>query len=274
MLEKEKIMKLITLASGSKGNCTYLETDNVKILIDAGITLTELESKLTVLAVNPSQIYAILITHEHSDHIKSVGAFARKYGCFVFALDLEWQVLDKKLGRLEDVQKVKFGLNTFYIEDLTICPFKLSHDAYSCVGYSFYNQGNKVSIATDFGVPNKNILENLKDSNILILEANHDENLLLNNPKYSALLKQRILSSKGHISNKTCANVIRNIFTSNLTQIILAHLSEENNTPMLAYQTVKAELEKYGLIEGKHLYIDVATQHNMGHLFELKNKNN
>ncbi len=266
-------MKVITLASGSKGNCTFIETDKVKFLVDCGITLAEVETKLTILGVNPSQIYAILVTHEHSDHIKSVGAFARKYGCFVFALDCEWQALDKKLGRLEDVQKVKFPLASFYLQDTTVCPFRLSHDACSCVGYSFYNQGNKISIATDFGVPTKNVLENLKDSNLIILESNHDENLLLNNPKYSASLKNRILSSKGHISNKTCAYIIKSIFTSNLTQVILAHLSEENNSPSLAYETVKAELEKYGLIEGKHLYIDVASQHNMGHLFELKNKN-
>ena len=266
-------MKVITLASGSKGNCTYIESNQAKLLVDCGITLAEVETKLKILGVDPAQIYAILVTHEHSDHIKSVGAFARKHGCFVFALDTEWQILDKKLGKLEDVQKVKFSLNNFYIQDITVSPFRLSHDAYSCVGYSFYNQGNKISIATDFGVPTTNILQNLKDSNIIILEANHDENLLLNNPKYSASLKQRILSSKGHISNKTCASVIKNIFTENLTQVILAHLSEENNSPSLAYETVKAELEKYGLIEGKHLYIDVASQHNMGHLFELKNKN-
>lgn len=267
-------MKVITLASGSKGNCTYIESEKVKLLIDCGISMAEVETKLKIIGVDPAQIYAILITHEHSDHIRSVGAFARKYGCFVFALSTEWEVLDKKLGKLDDVQKVKFSLNNFFVQDITISPFQLSHDAHSCVGYSFYNQGNKISIATDFGVPSNNILQNLKDSNILIIEANHDENLLLNNPKYSAILKQRILSSKGHISNKTCASVIQKIFTPNLTQIILAHLSEENNTPNLAYETVKAELEKYGLIEGKHLYIDVASQHNMGHLFELKNKNN
>lgn len=267
-------MKVITLASGSKGNCTYIESEKVKLLVDCGISMSEVETKLKIIGVDPAQIYAILITHEHSDHIKSVGAFARKYGCFVFALSTEWEVLDKKLGKLDDVQKVKFALNNFFVQDITISPFQLSHDAHSCVGYSFYNQGNKISIATDFGVPSNNILQNLKDSNILIIEANHDENLLLNNPKYSTVLKQRILSSKGHISNKTCASIIQKIFTPNLTQIILAHLSEENNTPNLAYETVKSELEKYGLIEGKHLYIDVASQHNMGHLFELKNKNN
>lgn len=262
-------MRLITLASGSKGNCTLIETNKTKILIDAGISMQELEQKLKILAVAPEQIYGILITHEHSDHIKSVGAFARKYGCFVFAEDREWQVLNKKLGKLEEVQKISFKVGTFYVKDLTINSFELSHDCNLCLGYSVYYMGNKISIATDFGYANKNVLDNLKDSDILILEANHDENLLLHNPKYSNSLKHRILSRVGHISNVSCAGIIRDIYSNRLKQIILAHLSEENNNPQLAYSTVKAELANYGIIEGKHLYIDVATQHELGHLFEI-----
>ncbi len=262
-------MKLITLASGSKGNCTLLQTNKTKILIDAGITLQEIEQKLKILAVAPEQIYGICVTHEHSDHIKSVGAFARKYGCFVFAEEREWQTLEKKIGRLDDVQKISFRAGTFYIQDLTVCAFELSHDCNLCLGYSFYHMGNKISIATDFGYATKTVVDNLKDSNILILESNHDENLLLNNPKYSSSLKHRILSRVGHISNRSCAGIIRDIYSTNLKQVILAHLSEENNNPLLAYNTVKAELANYGIIEGKHLYIDVATQHNLGHLFEI-----
>ena len=265
-------MKVITLASGSKGNCTLIETEKVKILVDAGISLAEIEEKLTILGVNPSQIYAILITHEHSDHIKSAGVFARKYGCFIVASINEWDALNKKIGKLEDVQKVMFSDGDFFIQDLTVKPFALSHDCSSCYGYSFYNQEHKVSIATDFGKPTKSLLDNLRDSNILILEANHDENMLLNNPKYSSMLKHRILSSKGHISNLTCAGILRDIYSPNTTQVILAHLSEENNSPMLAYNTIKTELSRYGIIEGKHIFIDVADQHKMGHLFELKNE--
>lgn len=263
-------MKVITLASGSKGNCTFISTDKVKILVDAGISLAEIESKLTLIGVNPSQIYAILVTHEHSDHIRSVGGFARKFGCFVVASINEWEALNKKIGKLEDVQKMAFDDDDFYLQDLTVKPFSLSHDCSSCYGYSFYNQGHKISIATDFGKPTKEILDNLRDSNILILESNHDENLLLNNPKYSSMLKHRILSSKGHISNITCAGILRDIYSPNLSQVILAHLSEENNSPILAYNTIKSELSRYGLIEGQHIYIDVADQYKLGHLFEIK----
>lgn len=263
-------MKVITLASGSKGNCTLISTDTTKILVDQGLTLKDAETRLKSINVDPSEIYAILITHEHSDHIKGVGTFARKYGCFVVANIDEWEVLDSKLGKIDENKKIKYTSLNFYIQDLTVNAFKLSHDAHTCYGYSFYNQGYKVSIATDFGAPTKQILDCLKDSNVLILEANHDENLLLNNPKYSSMLKQRILSSHGHISNKTCAHIIGEIFSSNLKQVILAHLSEENNTPQLAYDTVKSELLKYGIVEGKHIFVDVAMQHSVGHLFNLK----
>ena len=265
-------MKVITLASGSKGNCTLISTGKTNILVDAGINLSEIEGKLKIIGVEPSSIYAILITHEHSDHIKTAGIFARKYNCLVIAHEDEWPVLLNKIGKLKTEQKISFAHNNFYLQDLTVSAFELSHDCEKCYGYSFYNQGNKISIATDFGRPTKTILENLKDSNIVILEANHDENLLLNNPNYSNVLKHRILSSKGHISNRTCASIIRDIYTPNLQQIILAHLSEENNSPKLAYETVKAELNNYGIVEGKHIFIDVATQHNIGHLFELKNE--
>lgn len=263
-------MKVITLASGSKGNCTLIATDTTKILVDQGLTLVDVEARLKSINVNPNEIYAILITHEHCDHTKGVGTFARKYGCYVVANIEEWSVLDGKIGMINENQKIKWTSPNFYLKDLTISGFKLSHDAHTCFGYSFYNQGYKISIATDFGIVTNQILENLKDSNILILEANHDENLLLHNPKYSSLLKQRILSSKGHISNKTCAQIIGEIFSSNLKQVILAHLSEENNTPQLAYETVKSELLKYGIVEGKHLFVDVAMQHTIGHLFDIK----
>lgn len=262
-------MKLITLASGSKGNCTLLQTNKTKILIDAGIRTQEIEEKLTMLGIAPEQIYGILVTHEHSDHIKSVGVFARRYGCFVFAEEREWPVLDQKIGKLDEIQKIAFRAGTFYIQDITVNAFELPHDCNLCLGYSFYHMGSKISIATDFGHPTKNILDNLRDSNILILEANHDENLLINNPHYSSMLKHRILSRVGHISNRTSAGIIRDIFSTNLKQVILAHLSEENNSPELAYNTIKTELSAYGIIEGKHLYIDVSTQHNMGHMFEI-----
>ena len=266
-------MKIVTLGSGSKGNCTLVSTDVVTILIDAGLPIFEIESKLISLGISPSNVDAILITHEHSDHIKSVDRFSKKYGTKVYAHKLEWPALEQKLKMVLPENKFVFDDNDFFVGDLTISNFKLSHDSAYCVGYSIYNQGAKFSIATDLGFCPQNVIEKLKGSNIVLLEANHDENLLANNPRYTIALKRRILSNKGHLSNKSSADVISQL-VGGTHQIILAHLSEENNTPALAYSQIKTFLAQKGIIEGKNIFIDVATQHQMGNIFEIKQKIN
>lgn len=265
-------MKIVTLGSGSKGNCTVVSTLGTTILIDAGLPITEIETKLVSLGINPMQIDAILVTHEHSDHIKSIDRFSKKYGTKVYAHIKEWPALNGKLKMVEEQNKIAFDDNDFFVGDMTISNFKLSHDAVYCVGYSVYNQGAKFSIATDLGVCTQNIIEKLKNSNVVILEANHDENLLANNTRYPITLKKRILSNKGHLSNKASADVISQL-VGGTNQIILGHLSEENNTPSLAYNQIKSFLAQKGIIEGKNIFIDVATQHRIGNIFEIKNKN-
>lgn len=267
-------MKITTLASGSKGNCTLVETDKTCLLIDCGIALQEVEDKLKLLGVNPSRIEGIIVTHEHSDHIKSVGAFSRKYNCKIYANYNEWSILLKKLGNVEQNNVRSFITDDFIINDVGIKSFQLSHDSQTCFGYSFYNDGNKFSIATDLGFAPKNVVENLKDSSLIILEANHDEKMLLNNPKYPLILKKRILSNKGHLSNNASADVISSLVGGNLQQVVLAHLSEENNSPSLAYGSIKNNLLKKGIEEGKHVFIDVASQYETGHTFELKSNKN
>ena len=264
-------MKIVTLGSGSKGNCTLVATDTTFLLIDAGFPLTETETKLISLGVNPCNINAILVTHEHSDHIKSIDRFCKKYGAKVYAHQLEWPALNQKLKLVSDQNKVAFNDNDFFVGDLTISSFRLSHDANYCVGYSIYNQGAKFSIATDLGVCTPQIIEQLKGSNIVLLEANHDEVLLANNSRYPVTLKKRILSSKGHLSNRASAEVISQL-VGGTNQIILGHLSEENNSPVHAYNQIKAFLAQKGIIEGENIFIDVATQHRIGNIFEIKNK--
>lgn len=265
-------MKITALASGSKGNCTLVETDKAKVLIDAGISLQEIEQKLAILNVNPKEINGILITHEHIDHIKSAGAFSRKYNCPIYANHEEWPILLQKLGNLQPENKKSFIQSEFIINDMGVRSFELSHDSFSCFGYSIFEGDKKFSIATDLGFAPLKVIENLKGSSLIMLEANHDENLLLNNPKYSLTLKKRILSNKGHLSNTLCSNVIANLVGGNLQQVVLSHLSEENNSPSLAYGTIKQQLLEKGIEEGKHVFIDVATQHEIGHTFHLKAK--
>lgn len=268
---KENDMKIVTLGSGSKGNCTLVASDTTKVLIDAGLPLSEIETKLTFLGVDPKNINGILITHEHSDHIKSIGMFSKKYGTPVFAHLTEWPVLDSKIKGVASQNKVAFSDADFYIGDLTISTFKLSHDANLCLGYSVFNNGAKFSIATDLGFCPPEIVEKLKGSNLVILEANHDENLLANNSKYPVVLKKRILSKKGHLSNRASAEVIAQL-VGGTNQVVLGHLSEENNSPSLAYNTIKAILAQKGIVEGKNIFIDVAMQHRLGNIFEIKTK--
>lgn len=265
-------MKIVTLGSGSKGNCTVVATDNTALLIDAGLPIHEIETKLVSLGISPTNIDAILVTHEHSDHIKSIDRFSKKYGTRVYAHNSEWPALNTKFKYIEPQNKIAFDDNDFFVGDMTVSNFKLSHDSYYCVGYSIYHQGAKFSIATDLGVCTPQIIEKLKGSNIVLLEANHDEILLANNSRYPVTLKRRILSSKGHLSNKASADVISQL-VGGTNQIILGHLSEENNSPVHAYNQIKAFLAQKGIIEGKNIFIDVATQHRIGNIFEIKNKN-
>ena len=265
-------MKITTLASGSKGNCTLVQTDKTNILIDAGISLQEIENKLNYLGVDPHSISGILVTHEHGDHIKSVGAFSRKYNAKIYASSDEWGVLLNKIGKVDVENRMSFVQNEFILNDIGVRAFELSHDSHTCYGYSIFNNGNKFSIATDLGYAPKNVITNLAGSELIVLEANHDEKMLLNNPNYSISLKKRILSNSGHLNNNATSEVIEKLLNYNLKQVVLGHLSEENNTPALAYSQIKSNLASHGIEEGKHIFIDVSTQHDIGHTFVLKDK--
>ena len=262
-------MKIVNLGSGSKGNCTLVSSAGTVVLIDVGLPLAEVETKLDVLGVSPSFINGILITHEHSDHIKSVGKFSKKYNVPVYAHLNEWPVLDRKISDIAPNLKFGFTEQEFRIGGLVVSAFRLNHDANVCVGYSIFSNGAKFSIATDLGNCPKDIIEKIKGSQLVLLEANHDENLLLNNPNYPLILKKRILSNNGHLSNKQSAEVIAQL-VGGTNQIVLSHLSEENNSPALAYNTIKSILAEKGIEEGKNIFIDVAYQHQMSNIFEIK----
>lgn len=263
-------MRVCTLASSSKGNCVLIFTKKTKILIDCGITLSELTTKLSMLDILPSEISAVLITHDHSDHIKGIGPLARKYNIPIYCHQDAYDNLVKKLGRLNLNLIFQFGFVPFQIGEFEINSFQVPHDAPFCVGYSITNDDKKISIMTDIGTPTEDIIKNLYNSRIVILEANHDETMLLNNPNYSAFLKQRILSNHGHLSNTTSAKIIAKLCQNNVKQILLAHLSEENNTPELCFNTICNYLEKSGIKVGENIFIDIAHPRNISTVFHLK----
>lgn len=263
-------MKSVSIASGSKGNCLYVKSENTALLVDIGLTCSALEEKLKLISVDPKSIDAVLVTHEHIDHCKGIGVFARKYGTKIYMHTNGYPYIMSKLGNIPQNQIVCFTGSDFFIGDITVSSFEVPHDSKFCVGYSFLSQGKKISIVTDIGKMSKIILGKLEGSDILYIEANHDERMLLNNEKYSAALKNRILSPRGHMSNTECGLALSYLVHTGVKQAVLSHLSEENNTPLLAYTTVKRVLKENGIIEGQHICVDVSLQNEIGTTFEVQ----
>ena len=248
-------MKVCNLGSGSDGNLTYIATSKVKILIDAGLSASEITKRLALLNVQPQDIDAILITHEHTDHIKGIDVFASKYHTKIYVHNKGLWALKEKLKRANQISFMPFDDLDFVIGDLQVSNFPLSHDAEYCTGYSFMENTKKVSILTDLGYSNDEILSKIQGSVLVYLEANHDVDMLKNNVSYPFMLKQRILGKYGHLSNNQAAEVILNLVQSGTKQIMLSHLSTENNTPDLAYGSICAYLKERGIEEGKHIKI-------------------
>lgn len=261
-------MRLCNFASGSKGNCTYLETEESHILIDIGIPAANVEHFLSDLNVSPSDIDGILISHEHSDHIKGLASFVKKYHTPVY---VHHKVLDYFRFQVNAVEPYLRAFDTdFCINDLQIKSFHLSHDSNYCVGFRFTEGDAVASILTDCGVMNEHAFECIKGSALIYLESNYDEEMLYACP-YPTWLKKRISGPNGHLSNTACAEVIEQLVYTGTRQVILSHISENSNTPLLAYNTAKAYLQSRNIIEGVNVRISVASQYERDTVFRIKN---
>lgn len=260
-------MRVINLSSGSDGNLTYIETDNTKILVDDGLSCKETQNRLSLIGVDGNQIDGIVITHEHKDHIKGVDVFSRKYNIPIYAHDEVWAGLYDKLPKVDDKNK-KIFTDTFGIKDLVITPVEVPHDV-KCFGFSISENDKKISILTDLGHTEDRILNSVKGSQLVYVEANHDINMLKNCEKYPLTLKMRIAGKNGHLSNDASAEFIEKLVTSGTRQIVLAHLSKENNTPELAFNYISSKLADKDLIEGEMFKIDVALTRSTT-MFKLK----
>ena len=237
--------KYSILASGSTGNSFYLETPEKKILVDAGLSGKKITSLLAEIDRDPSDLDAILVTHEHKDHIHGVGVLARKYGMDIYANEKTWQIMDSKnmLGKIDNSQKHVFSrdkLLTF--GDLDIESFGVSHDAIDPQFYRFMKDGKSFVMLTDTGYVSDKMIDYVKDSHTIVYESNHEENVLLSGP-YPWVTKQRILSDKGHLSNNDSANYLTKIVGDNTKNVFLAHLSEQNNTKELARMSADMTLK-------------------------------
>jgi phosphoribosyl 1,2-cyclic phosphodiesterase len=224
-------MRFSVLSSGSKANSTFIDTGNARILIDCGLSAKQLEIRLNQLGVNPASIDAILVTHEHSDHIHGVPTLSKRYKIPVFA---NFQTL-KQIPKSFHFEQFQNGVD-FWVGATRITPFSITHDAVDPVGFSLFSEGLKFSQATDLGRVTLLVTEHLKDSNFIVLESNHDQEML-RNCEYPWELKSRISSSYGHLSNDDSTALLKEIAHSDLRHVVLGHLSEHSNTPSLALQT-------------------------------------
>ena len=257
-------MKVCVLGSGSAGNCIFVSANGTKILIDLGLSALRVEKSLRVLGGSADNI-TVLVTHCHIDHTGGLETFCRRHPSTKVYCHNDCVASVCNKSRVDKIVSIS---GDFFVGAITVSPFKVSHDV-PCVGYALLCGGKKVTIATDIGKMTDSILSTFCDSDLIILESNHDENLLMNNDIYPLALKKRILSDKGHLSNRVCADCVKTLALSGVRQFILAHLSKENNYPELAFETTKEKLLEIGLCEGDVFIFEVASQDKMSSLFEI-----
>lgn len=253
-------ISICPLESGSKGNSHLIKAGETCLLVDLGISLKALTEHLKVYGKTPSDICGVVITHEHTDHTKGVGALVRKYKIPVYATVGTWRAMYKNVAPIDDeFIKVITPDESFQIGDICVRAFSISHDAAQPVGYNFSFMNKKISVATDTGVADERLLRAVEGSDVALIEANHDENMLMMG-KYSLYLKQRIKSELGHLSNKDAGYFCVSLLKSGTKTLLMGHLSEENNYPDLAYLTVKNIIEENGFKEGEEFSLNVATK--------------
>ncbi len=260
-------LEISVLASGSSGNSIYISDGKSNILIDAGLSGKKIEDRLKMIDRAPDSIDAILVTHEHCDHIKGVGVLSRRFNIPVFANELTWEGAARDLGKMKE-ENCKLFKGDFMIGKLGIEPFPIPHDARDPVGFVVNLKNKRIGIATDMGFMPDSIKNNLKKVDFLVLEANHDLDMLLNG-NYPWSLKNRIKGKKGHLSNDDTAAVLPELIGGNCPSVLLAHLSKENNIPELAYLTVKNILKKEGLKLDKDLKLGLTYRDRPTQLFRI-----
>ena len=256
-----------SLVSGSSGNCYLISDGNEKLLIDVGLSGKQIQNRLKEFDVDPKSLTGILVSHEHGDHTCGVGVMSRRFDIPIYANRGTWQGMEKKIGEIkEDNRRVFHTDQLFNIGDFIINPYTISHDANEPVGFSFGNNGVKISIATDLGFMNEGIIKNLENSDLVVLESNHDEEMVKIGP-YPYSLKRRILSDVGHLSNENAGKSIVKLVDRNVKGVMLAHLSKENNFPELAVTTVEGVLKKNNIHPNKDVNIDIAHRDRVSKLY-------
>jgi phosphoribosyl 1,2-cyclic phosphodiesterase len=240
-------MRFSVLASGSSGNAYYVETENACVLVDAGISCREIERRLELVGVKAKKLDALIITHEHTDHIKGAGPLARRFNLPVYVNKKTLENGRKALGNLSTPVIIQTG-QAININDLCVETFTKCHDAGDPFGLVLSSNGTKIGLSTDLGKSTRLMEDRLKGCDALILEFNYDKEMLEQGP-YPLHVKRRIKGSEGHLSNKQAGDLLRVISKENLKYVVLAHLSETNNEPDKAHREAEAALDRCGLTE-------------------------
>lgn len=255
--------RICPLFSSSSGNSTYISTPSGGVLIDAGASFKGICEALDRVGGSIEDIKAVAVTHNHNDHIKGLKTFLKRTGALLIATEKTAQALigEDIIPEKTDIQIIENSLDLF---DMKISAFDTSHDSLGSCGYSVTDsKGKKITVCTDLGFVSESVRNAIRGSNAILLESNHDIEMLKSGP-YPPQLKLRILSDSGHISNSACASELKGLIESGTTRFILGHLSQHNNTPLLALSCSEAALIDAGAVNGRDCILSVASPKNNG----------
>ncbi len=260
------------LRSGSSGNAVYIQAGDTAVLVDAGLSGRTVEQALREICASAESLSAILVSHEHSDHIKGVGVLSRRWDLPVYATEDTWAAMEDKPGAtgiaLKNRRTFAAG-EDFYIRDLAVSPFSIPHDAADPVGFALLNGGKKVCVATDLGHIAQGWMHAVSGADLLLLEANHDPDLLRASARYPERLKRRILGNRGHLSNADCGEALVRLVQEGVRHVVLGHMSAETNTPQLARETVLTALVTQRIRPDADVYVDMALRDRIGGLYTI-----
>lgn len=263
-------LRFSPLFSGSSGNAIYVGCDDAHILVDAGMSGTRVVQELARVGVDPRFLNAILVTHEHADHIKGIGILSRKFDLPVFATEGTWAGMYDKIGPISAKNRVIIEAGRdFFIGSVDATPFPIPHDAAEPVGYTFETDGAKLAIATDLGCVRDGWLGHVLGADAVLLESNYDPDMLRAGP-YPYELKQRIASRRGHLSNDDAGRVAAELALHGTRQIILGHLSKENNFPELAMRSCELYLRQAGVEPDEDVMLHVARRDGVTGMFSIE----
>ncbi len=261
-------MRFCPLYSGSSGNALLVLADGAALLVDAGLPGRVVAEALAAAGVAPEQLSGILVTHEHSDHVKGVGILARRYRLPVYANAGTWRGMLPLIGEIPPAQMRVFETERdFYLGGVNVLPYKTPHDANESVGFVFQSGGSKLSILTDAGHVNERMLDAVSGSGLILIESNHDVEMLKAG-RYPFPLKRRILGDEGHLSNDACGAALTALYGRGVRRAVLGHLSRENNFESLALETVRAALRASD-VPDEAFALSVAHRDHVGEIYEV-----